>query len=570
MSLRGGFYLSLLVLMLVAALPVVAQDPSPTSPAPTLVPPTLVPTSAAEAAQLANVSGINTLQSEGKIRIGTRYNVFPFAFLDENGILRGYEVDLIQAIAVELGVEIEWVQLTGENQVEELAAGAVDVLIGEQAVTRATEQFTEFTHPYYLNKQMMVVKEESSAQDFNGLAGQTVGVVQSSPSDTALSEYPNAGWTVQYFFTDKDALDALDRDEIAGMAGELDDLSRAGRQGMRFLGQPLRLDPYAIAVRPYDVNLRNLLNRALQRLFASGRLEDIYKQWFSDDLDFDVLVPVYENVFDDPRTFYEFNPDLPIPESSIVGRIQAGETLQVSGLSMNPNAPTYDRLLDPFNRAIMDEMARRWGVAVNYIPDSSANQVELLVSGQAMIAIGVTPRWDGADRFDYSRPYGIRRDQLMVLEEGRYQQFADFRGGSVMGFWYENPEDRARIEEIAGALLVNATPYEFRSIEEIVDQFNNRNVDGIFGDSLRLIAIQDLSSTSGLPWKIVDEEYSRTPLTLALPRNDLKFRLLVDWTLQDMYFDGTYQQIYRDYFPGGGEPLVMLTWTGDGSWLLGE
>jgi ABC-type amino acid transport substrate-binding protein len=117
-------------------------------------------------------------------------------------------------------------------------------------------------------------------------------------------------------------------------------------------------------------------------------------------------------------------------------------------------------------------------------------------------------------------------------------------------------------------LRVNTTPYEFRSIDEIIDQFNNRNVDGIFGDSVRLFAIQDLSRASGLPWQIVDEEYSRTPLAFALPRNDLRFRLWLDWTLQDMYFDGTYQSLYRQYFPGGGEPLVMLTWTGDGAWLV--
>ena len=148
--------------------------------------------------------------------------------------------------------------------------------------------------------------------------------------------------------------------------------------------------------------------------------------------------------------------------------------------------------------------------------------------------------------------------------------FGDFRGGSVMGYWFEDPRDADRITEIADALRVNTTPYEFRSHEEIVDQFGNRNVDGLFADSLRLRAIIEVTRASGLPWQIIaDEEYSRVPIAIAVPRNDADMRSLVDWTLQDMFLDGTYQQIYNATF-GEGEPLVMLTWAGDGSWLLGN
>ena len=65
------------------------------------------------------------------------------------------------------------------------------------------------------------------------------------------------------------------------------------------------------------------------------------------------------------------------------------------------------------------------------------------------------------------------------------------------------------------------------------------DIDGIFGDILRLRSIIENTRDSGLPWKILDEEYSRVPLAIALPRNDANFRSLVDWTLQDMFLDGT-------------------------------
>jgi ABC-type amino acid transport substrate-binding protein len=562
---------SLVSLLILFLIPWSAAQ-EPTQPAPTLVPPTLVPTIPADAVEVADHSGVATIQNENMLRVGALYNAPPFSFLDESGKVTGFEADVMNAIAVELGTTVEWVQVTGETQFDDLNFGRVDALIGEQIITRGSAEFLNYTHPYYLNQQRMVVLEGQPYQNLNELNSQPVSVVQGSAGEVAAQAAITGGmsWNLRPYFTEKEALDALANGEVQGMVGEYDDLSRAGRQGMRFITQPVQLDPYAIAIRRYDVNLRNALNRSLQRLHASGRLTEIYQQWFPDtELDFDVLLPVYENVFEDARTISQFPADIPIPTQSLVDRIQAGETLRVAGLSLNPDADLYERLLDPFNQAIMDEMARRWGASIEYIPNSALNAADLLGSGGADFAIGVTPRWDGADRFDYSRPYATHGEHVMVLEGSRFGSFGDFRGGSYMGFWYEDTKNRERIEQIAEALRVNTTVYEFRSIEEIVDQFAERNVDGIFGDTRRLRSIIQQTERSGLPWKVIDEPFSFSPITVALPRNDDSFRELVDWTLQDMFLDGTYQRLYNE-LNGDGEPLTMLTWPGDGDWLLGE
>lgn len=566
--------LTVIFILIAGSLPTLAQEPVPT-----LTPPTLVPTQPADAPVLADYSGVKTMQDSGILKVGARYNVYPFSYLDESGKLTGYEVDIITAIATELGVQIEFTQVTGENEIEELLAGRVDVLIGEQLHTRDMEQWLEFSHPFYLNKQSMVVRFDTPYQTLQDLNGRPVGVVVMSRAETATRALieneklrdPNFNYDLRLYYTEKEALDALERGEVEAMVGELDDLTRAGRQGMRLIEQPVQLDPYAIALRRYDVNLRNIINRSIQRLFASGSLSGLYIQWFQDKNQdqardyFNVLLPVYESILEDGRTFREFPPDVPLPTVSLVDRIRAGEPLTVAGLSLTNGAT--DNMLDPFNQAIMDEMARRWGITLTYVPGTATNAVDFIASGQAMIAVGVTPRWDGADRFDYSRPYAAHGERLMVLEGSRLGSFGDFRGGTYMGYWYEDADDRTRIEQIAEALRVRTDIYEFRSTEEIIDKFGDRTVEGLFGDTLRLFAIQKATESSGLPFKILDEQYSYVPLAIALPRNDAKFRSLVDWTLQDMFLDGTYQRIYRETF-GFGEPLVMLTWPGKGDFLM--
>ncbi|MFP4322928.1 MAG: transporter substrate-binding domain-containing protein, partial [Anaerolineales bacterium] len=99
--------------ILLGGMTALAQQP--TAPAPTLVPPTRVPTQPAQAEQPADYSGVATLVEENTLRLGTRYNERPFSYLDENGQLTGYEVELMESLGVQLGVAIDWVQVTAET-----------------------------------------------------------------------------------------------------------------------------------------------------------------------------------------------------------------------------------------------------------------------------------------------------------------------------------------------------------------------------------------------------------------------------------------------------------------------
>ena len=62
-----------------------------------------------------------------------------------------------------------------------------------------------------------------------------------------------------------------------------------------------------------------------QRLKASGRLDQIFDEWFpEEDIDFDMLVPVYDSLYADERVLADFNADMPYPASSVMDRIEAG------------------------------------------------------------------------------------------------------------------------------------------------------------------------------------------------------------------------------------------------------
>ena len=544
-------------------------SPTPTNAAPTLVPPTPLPTVTAAPLEPPTESGLTAAQTDHVLRVGSLYNAYPFAWLNEQGDVTGYEADILKAIGIELGVDVNFVQVTRHNADETLLSGQVDMLIGQQVHTRDREQLFDFTHPYYLNQVRMVVVTDAPYSGLEQLANLPVGVEMGSRSERALHQWSaevGVQFDIRPYLSESAALDALAAGEVQGMVGELDSLSRAGRQHMRLIDQPVLDEYYAIALRRWDVNLRNLLDRSLQRLKASGRLDEIFGAWFPGSaIDFGTLVPVYEMLYDDQRQLGDFPNDIPYPQNPVLKRLDSGQPLRVAGLvAPDEEAPAQARIINALNQALVDEMARRWGVQVQTVPDSVLNAVDLVVNGQADLAVGVSPRWDGADRVEYSLPYITHGDRLMVPANSRLTGFSDMLGtGWWIGFFADDAQDSDQIKKFANYFGVGQNirdPFAIqRESDAIYIMVTEQNVKAIYGDSLRLLALIRESNQEDQV-KILDTPYGdNLPITFAVPRNDADFRDRVNEALQDMARDGTYQQLWSQDF-GMGNPLPVPFW----------
>jgi ABC-type amino acid transport substrate-binding protein len=427
----------------------------------------------------------------------------------------------------------------------------------------------DFTPPYYINQEKMVVRADAPFYTLQDLAGQPISVEIGSRSERALrnwSAQAGIAFDIRTYFTESSALDALALGDVAAMLGERDRLSRAGRQQMRFIDEPVLDEPYAMVVRRWDANLLNLLNRSLQRLKASGRLEEIFGFWFpGESIDFTTLVPVYDMLYEDQRQLDDFPTDMPYPANPVLDRIADGQPIRVAGLVVfGQDAPAQARITNNLNQALVEEMARRWDVQIEIIPNSTLNAVDLVANGLADLGVGVSPRWDGADRVEYSQPYIRHGDRLMVPVNANIRTFADMLGtGWWIGYFADDSLDAENIRKYANALGVGQNirdPFALqRESEAIYTMVVEDNIDAIYGDNLRLLALMRDGGYENQV-KILDRPYGDDmPIAFAVPRNDADFRALVDHTLQDMVLDGTYQRLWAEQF-GMGDPLPILVW----------
>ena len=98
--------------------------------------------------------------------------------------------------------------------------------------------------------------------------------------------------------------------------------------------------------------------------------------------------------------------------------------------------------------------------------------------------------------------------------------------------------DGARDRANAWASSINVTIRFFETTEEraAITILDDRNADVLYGDSLLLLPIYQFNTGE---FQFGERWYTREYLTFAVPRNDIDFKRLVDYTLQEMLRDGT-------------------------------
>jgi ABC-type amino acid transport substrate-binding protein len=585
-ALAGVFVGLLWVMLLLAGTLPIASAQATRTPVPlvTLVPPTLVPPPPSPTATqpplqsaLARVKARISANNRPTLIVGLPYNVERFASLTTTGSVAGFEADLAQAIADDWGVDLLRPQVTRQNAVDMLLNGQIDLLMGQVIVSRDTQTALDFSDPIFVNKQVALVLDDASARDVKDLGGQAVGVVIGSRSEQALAEWSKANniqVDVKRYPMLDDGIRALFNREIVALVGgrwELDQKAGHGLlSGIRLLSGVFRLEPYAIAMRRYDDNLRTLVDRTLQRLQQSKRLDPIYNQWFPKDLmpvEERVLPRVWANLDDDKRVLSD--PDFPVdiimPAQPVVARIKSGQPLRVAGLGAPLDSSGRTPILEALNQALITEMARRWGAQVQLVPNSYGKGEDAVASGQADLAVGVEPHWGNVDRVDFAGLYAEHSYRLMTpFGSTQVRDFGDLFAGirRNVAYFADDPGAVDLARTTAEKFRIPADTITFVRLQTDNDAIQTLAVDHIsafvFGDSLRLYPIVQANPKFV---QFTDASYGAKPISFAVPRNDADFRVLVEVTLQEMAKDGTYQRLWQATFPVGN-PLSIIVWPG--------
>ncbi|MBS4021353.1 MAG: transporter substrate-binding domain-containing protein [Dethiobacter sp.] len=135
--------------------------------------------------------------AESKNTLGKTLNVAqdmayaPFEFINDAGNPEGFDVDLIRAIAAEMGFAVNLINTNWDGIIPSLLAGNSDLIISAMTITEERAKSVTFSEPYFEATQYIAVKQGSKIKKLADLEGKKIGVQNATTGDFAVTDYFN-------------------------------------------------------------------------------------------------------------------------------------------------------------------------------------------------------------------------------------------------------------------------------------------------------------------------------------------------------------------------------------------
>ena len=126
-------------------------------------------------------------QEKRTLTVGTNAEYAPFDYLDENGNITGFDIDLIEAIAKSQDIEIVWRDLPFDSLIGSMEAGDLDVIAAAIGPTSERKKSVDFSDVYYTGSQSIICRKGNDIKTFKDLAGLKVAVLEGSTADLIAS-----------------------------------------------------------------------------------------------------------------------------------------------------------------------------------------------------------------------------------------------------------------------------------------------------------------------------------------------------------------------------------------------
>lgn len=237
--------------------------------------------STAPARTFAAGTTMKKLQDAGEITIGVKFEVPPFGAKNPTtGKVEGFDVDLGQAIADELGVKTKFVEALSDNRIPFLKDGTTDVILSTMTITAERDQEIDFSDPYFLANGRILVKKDSSIKGVEDLAGKKVCTALGSTYEATLKKQaPKAKLRLVDGYSD--CLELLQNGSVD--AESTDDVILTGQiiqdDSLGLVGKQLTTEPYGAGVKEGDKQFQAFVNEVFAKYKSDGRWAKSYEKW---------------------------------------------------------------------------------------------------------------------------------------------------------------------------------------------------------------------------------------------------------------------------------------------------
>ncbi|MCJ7622039.1 MAG: basic amino acid ABC transporter substrate-binding protein [Anaerolineaceae bacterium] len=216
--------------------------------------------------------------------IGINAEYQPFEWVDEAGNIVGFDVDLWDALAEEMGIEYEWVNTKWDGIFVALQSGEFDAVISAASIYPERLEIVNFSDPYFEAGQQIVVRVEDKdvINTKEHLDGLKVGVMLGTTGDIWVSEETAA--EVSRYDEITLAFQALANGDVDAVVNDntnsIELIQANPDMNLTLVGVPYTAEDYGIAVIKEKPELLEAINKALATIKENGTYDKIYDDWF--------------------------------------------------------------------------------------------------------------------------------------------------------------------------------------------------------------------------------------------------------------------------------------------------
>lgn len=482
---------------------------------------------------------IPSVRSGTILRVAIAANREPMCFV-RNNIFAGLDCELIERIAYELGMQVEYTDMQFSALIIALQSGKADVIISNMTPTKERMEKVSFTEKYFNNPQVALVKKKIDSQqatDLAQLAGKKVGIITGSAYDNLLkSRVPGA--IPEYFNNFSDQAEAVKSGKIAGFLAD-EPLARDilnHTSGLGYLDEKLSSDGYAFAFSKNRPELHKRVNDILQEMRNNGMLKKIDARWFGKDEAAKVL------------------PDIKIEGKNGIIRLATN-----SGLA--PFAYIKQGKMVGYDIEIAMIIAAKLGCQLEIVDMDFTAIIPSLLSGKNdMAAGGITITKERAQSVLFSIPnytggvvVMVARGADAIQKESLSPKFWEMitnisqLAGKKIGV-----QTGTTYEMVAKNQIPEATPMYFTTFTDQVEAVKTGKIAGFLVDEV--VAQNVIRQTPGLTYL---KKWLRTnEYAFAFSKKRTQLQRQVDAVLQEIKADGTLQKLEAKWF--GADDTVRI------------
>ena len=229
-------------------------------------------------AHSAMADQLDDIKKAGKIRVAIAMGTPLFSFADANLQPAGSDVDTAAALAKDLGVKLELVQITNAARVPTLQAKRADLVIADLSITPERAKVVDFSIPYAVITIIVGGTKSTNVKNYADLDGKTIGLTRATVNDTLTTQQAK-GAQIQRYEDDATLITSV-------VTGQVDIFSSTpsnlGEMIKRAPGKNLELKfaqkdfDLGIAFNQNQPRLKEWINNWVLTNHRNGKLDAIY------------------------------------------------------------------------------------------------------------------------------------------------------------------------------------------------------------------------------------------------------------------------------------------------------